>query len=111
MSWSCVEAPWSLQEGNEEAAVPGDLPVEIQTLTGRVNHLSSLMGWEALELCPCVCQQSPEEALEQTLPGLLCVSHAVVCVSAVCHTEQAGQLLCAFSSSLHARHRVSSPVV
>lgn len=87
--------------------MPGDLPVKSQTLMGRVNHLSSLMGCEALELCPSVCQQSPEEAgcSGGSVPGLQCVSQAVVCGCAFAHREQAGQLLCAFSSSLHARHR------
>lgn len=31
-------------------------------LMGRANHLSSPMPCEAPELCPSVCQQSPEEA-------------------------------------------------
>lgn len=57
MSWSCVEAPWSLQEGNEQAVVQGDLPLSKKQSPDGQGESPQLT--EGLQNWNSVCQHSP----------------------------------------------------
>lgn len=103
MSWSCVEAPWSLQEGNEQAAVQGDLPLKSKAPMSRVNCLQLTDGLQDpgnLSVCPSA---QPRTGAERMQSGLVCPCQ--LC----CLCRRAVRLCCLMAGSRQVSSRVPFP--
>lgn len=93
MSWSCVEAPQSLQEGNEQAAVQRGLPVKSKALMGRVKHWRVLKHWNSVCLSIGTALHWWGEEAERSCGSLPALSVSPFCdVWLCCSVAQSGQV-------------------
>lgn len=116
MSWSCVEAPWSLQEGNEQAVVQGDLPLSKKQSPDGQGESPPAHQWVAklelrLSAQPCAGAERRQSGPVGACQLCCLCPHAVMCGSDVSlHGAGRSAHVCLFHLTA-CTAQVSSPVV